>query len=39
MAKTPGVGLGVIIKNEQGEVLIGKRKSSHAPFYSIPAEV
>lgn len=32
----PGVGIGVIIQNEQGQVLIGKRKGSHSPHYSIP---
>lgn len=29
------VGIGVIIEKE-GKILIGKRKNSHAPFYSIP---
>ncbi|MDO9231065.1 MAG: NUDIX domain-containing protein [bacterium] len=32
----PRVGLGIIIINDEGKVLIGKRKNSHAPFYSIP---
>jgi 8-oxo-dGTP diphosphatase len=32
----PQIGLGVIILNQEGKVLIGKRKGSHAPFYSIP---
>lgn len=32
----PGVGIGVIIQNEQGQILIGKRQGSHAPYYSIP---
>ena len=32
----PRVGLGVIIVNQEGMVLIGKRKNSHAPYYSIP---
>jgi len=32
----PRVGLGVIIVNKNGEILIGKRKGSHAPKYSIP---
>lgn len=36
MSSKPGVGLGVIIKNGQGQVLIGKRIGSHAPYYSIP---
>lgn len=30
------IGLGVIIINSEGKVLIGKRKNSHAPYYSIP---
>lgn len=32
----PKVGVGVIIENKEGKVLIGKRKGSHAPYYSIP---
>lgn len=32
----PRVGLGVILINQGGKVLIGKRKNSHAPYYSIP---
>ncbi|MFH0955974.1 MAG: NUDIX domain-containing protein [Candidatus Falkowbacteria bacterium] len=32
----PRVGLGVIIVNQDGKILIGKRKGSHAPYYSIP---
>jgi 8-oxo-dGTP diphosphatase len=32
----PMVGLGVIIINEKGQILIGKRKGTHAPYYSIP---
>ncbi len=32
----PRVGLGVIIVNDEGKILIGKRKNSHAPYYSIP---
>ncbi|MDD4902396.1 MAG: NUDIX domain-containing protein [Patescibacteria group bacterium] len=32
----PRVGLGVIIVNQEGKILIGKRKNSHAPYYSIP---
>jgi 8-oxo-dGTP diphosphatase len=32
----PRIGLGVIIVNQDGKVLIGKRKGSHAHFYSIP---
>jgi len=34
--KRPGVGVGVIIQNSKGEILIGKRKGSHSPYYSIP---
>jgi len=34
--KVPRVGLGVIIVNSEGKILIGKRKNSHAPYYSIP---
>jgi ADP-ribose pyrophosphatase YjhB (NUDIX family) len=32
----PRVGLGVIIVNNDGKILIGKRTGSHAPYYSIP---
>ena len=32
----PRVGLGIIIENNEGKILIGKRKNSLAPFYSIP---
>lgn len=32
----PGVGLGVVIVNNNGKILVGKRKNSHAPYYSIP---
>jgi len=32
----PGVGLGVIIVNSEGKVLIQKRTGSHAQKYSIP---
>jgi 8-oxo-dGTP diphosphatase len=32
----PKVGVGVIIQNTRNEILIGKRKGGHAPFYSIP---
>ena len=32
----PRVGLGVIIVNSDEKILIGKRKGSHAPYYSIP---
>lgn len=32
----PYVGIGVLLVNHAGQVLIGKRKGSHAPYYSIP---
>ncbi|MCE7991194.1 MAG: NUDIX domain-containing protein [Roseivirga sp.] len=32
----PKVGIGVILEDKDGKILIGKRKGSHAPFYSIP---
>ncbi len=32
----PNVGLGIIILNEKGEILIGKRKGSISPYFSIP---
>lgn len=32
----PNVGIGIIIQNTNGEILVGKRKGSHSPFYSIP---
>lgn len=32
----PSVGVGVVIINQHHQVLIGKRKNSHAPYYSIP---
>ncbi len=34
--KRPKVGVGIIIENQEGQILIGKRKGSHAPYYSIP---
>ena len=36
MQKRPKVGVGVLIKNGEGKILVGKRKGSHSPFYSIP---
>jgi len=33
---TPKVGIGIIIENESGQILVGKRKGSHAPYFSIP---
>jgi ADP-ribose pyrophosphatase YjhB (NUDIX family) len=32
----PSVGIGIIVINANNKVLIGKRKGSHAPYYSIP---
>jgi ADP-ribose pyrophosphatase YjhB (NUDIX family) len=32
----PRVGIGVIIVNDEGKILIGKRQGSHVPYYSIP---
>ncbi|MGL5030843.1 MAG: nucleotide triphosphate diphosphatase NUDT15 [Aeromonas sp.] len=32
----PRVGVGVILLNDQGWVLVGRRKGSHAPYWSIP---
>ncbi|MCP4181668.1 MAG: NUDIX domain-containing protein [bacterium] len=32
----PKIGIGVIIKNNDNKILIGKRKGSHAQYYSIP---
>ncbi|MBU1012297.1 MAG: NUDIX domain-containing protein [Bacteroidetes bacterium] len=32
----PMVGIGIIIENTEHKILIGKRKGSHSPFYSIP---
>lgn len=32
----PRVGVGVILVNKKGEILVGKRKGSHAQKYSIP---
>ena len=36
MQNHPRIGIGVIIENEAGLILVIKRKNSHAPFYSIP---
>ncbi|MFA7286568.1 MAG: NUDIX domain-containing protein [Patescibacteria group bacterium] len=35
-SKHPKVGLGIIIVNSEGRILIGKRIGSHAQKYSIP---
>jgi ADP-ribose pyrophosphatase YjhB (NUDIX family) len=32
----PHVGIGVMLVNPEGQVLIGKREGSHAPYFSIP---
>ncbi len=32
----PKVGLGIIVVNEKGQILVGKRIGSHAQKYSIP---
>jgi ADP-ribose pyrophosphatase YjhB (NUDIX family) len=36
MKDRPKIGVGVIIQNSDGKILIGKRKGSHAPLFSIP---
>ena len=36
MDEKPKVGLGIIIVNGDGKILIGKRKGSHSQKYSIP---
>lgn len=30
------MGLGIIVENDKGQILIMKREGSHAPFWSIP---
>ena len=32
----PHLGIGVILLNPDGHILIGKREGSHAPYWSIP---
>ncbi|MEQ9296970.1 MAG: NUDIX domain-containing protein [Cyclobacteriaceae bacterium] len=32
----PKVGIGVIVQDENNKILVGKRKGSHSPFFSIP---
>ena len=32
----PHVGIGVLLVNPEGLILIGKREGSHAPYFSIP---
>jgi 8-oxo-dGTP diphosphatase len=36
MIDRPKVGIGVLIVNVEGKVLVGRRKGSHAQYYSIP---
>lgn len=36
MTDRPKVGVGILIQNAENEILIGKRKGNHAPFFSIP---
>lgn len=35
-SQQPRVGLGIIIVNGEGEILVMKRDGSHAPYWSIP---
>ena len=34
--ESPKIGIGVIIQNEDGHILVGKRKNTVSPYYSIP---
>jgi 8-oxo-dGTP diphosphatase len=36
MSTKPMVGIGIIIKDERGKILVGRRTGSHAQKYSIP---
>lgn len=36
MDEKPKIGVGVIILNTKGLILLGKRSNIHAPYYSIP---
>ncbi|HJO94453.1 MAG TPA: NUDIX hydrolase [Victivallales bacterium] len=36
LIERPKLGIGVIIVNSDNKILIGKRKGSHAQYYSIP---
>lgn len=36
MTESVRIGLGIIIENSDGKILVGKRKGAHASFYSIP---
>jgi 8-oxo-dGTP diphosphatase len=35
-SQKPRVGLGIIIKNGKGQILVMKREGKHAPYWSIP---
>ena len=34
--KQPKVGIGIIIQNKEGKILVGKRRNTLSPYYSIP---
>lgn len=34
--RVPKVGVGIIVVNRNGNVLVGKRRGDHAPYYLIP---
>lgn len=36
MTDRPRIGIGVVIVNAGGKILVGRRKGSHAQYYSIP---
>jgi len=36
MQVRPKVGVGILILNSEGKILVGKRKGSFAPYFSIP---
>ncbi len=35
-SEKPRVGLGIIIENDKGQILVMKREGNHAPYWSIP---
>ena len=35
-SEKPRVGLGIIIQNDEGQILVMKREGKHAPYWSIP---
>ncbi len=35
-SEKPRVGLGIIIENGKGQILVMKREGKHAPYWSIP---